>query len=203
MYSQNISTDLQNAEVQEILRTTIIEDLGTTSSAVCNHYFDFCDNTGNKSGYKGFLLNMVQHFSHSMQEIHPAVEELYSQCKIGQQVHQPSKSQLEDTLDVIIQQITSAYIVLDAMDECNVEERAYASKWVERISEKIPIAVTSRDCPNGQEAHTVLRIIELNSRGGGIEEDISIFLQKQIPIHFKGDTKDHILDTLKANAHGQ
>lgn len=89
------------------------------------------------------------------------------------------------------------------MDECTVEDRAYVTNWVEKFSAKIPIAVTSRNFPNGQAANTVLRIIGLNNRGGGIEEDISIFLKNQIPIRFKGDIGDQILDTLKAKAHGQ
>lgn len=144
---------------------------------------------------------MVQHFSH-LQGIHPAVHELYNQCR-GQQLDQPSKPQVENTLDVIIQQLSSGYIVLDAMDECNVEERVYVLKWVERISEKIPIAVTSRDFLNEQAPNTVLRTIQLDSGQSGIEEDISTFLQSQTQIHFKGDTKDLILDTLKAKADGQ
>lgn len=147
---------------------------------------------------------MVQHFSH-LQGLHPAVQELYNQCKRGPQVYQPSKLQLENILNVIIQQMILRYIVLDAMDECNVEERGYVLNWLGQISAKIPIVITSRDFPGDQAANTVLRIIPLDSSQSKIDEDISIFLERQIQIssHFKGTLKDLILETLKAKAHGQ
>lgn len=144
---------------------------------------------------------MLQQIS-DLQGIQPALQELYSECKRGRQVHQPSNLQLKNTLNVIIQYLTSGWIVLDAMDECNVEERAYVSTWVWKMSTKIPIAVTSRYFPEGQEANsTVLRIALDNE--SSIEDDISLFLEKQMQIHFKGKLKDQVLDTLKTKAHGQ
>lgn len=93
--------------------------------------------------------------------------------------------------------------MLDAMDECKVEEKAYVLNWVGRTSGTMPIAVTSRDFPKDQGANSVLRTIALNSMECGVQKDISIYLEEQIPIHFKGDSKDQILDTLKAKAQGQ
>lgn len=148
---------------------------------------------------------MVQHFSH-LQGIHPAVQELYHQCTRDSQVNQPSNLQLENILNVIIQQLPSGYIVLDALDECNArEDKHYVLKWLMDISAKISIAVTSRHFPEDQPANTVLRIIPLDSSQSSIDQDISIFLENQIQIssHFKGTLKDQILDTLRAKAHGQ
>ncbi|KAE9383363.1 hypothetical protein BT96DRAFT_929860 [Gymnopus androsaceus JB14] len=42
-----------------VISTTIIDHLRATSSTVWIHYFDFRDNTGDKSGYQGFLLISV------------------------------------------------------------------------------------------------------------------------------------------------
>lgn len=148
-------------------------------------------------------INMLHSFSH-LQGIHPAVQELYNECRRGKQVYQPSISQLENTLNLIIQQLPSAYtIVLDAMDECKVEEKAYVSKWVEKISGTMPIAITSRDFSKHPGSSTILRTIGLHSMECGVKEDISIFLEEQIQMHFEGDLKDQILDALKAKAQGQ
>lgn len=185
-----------------IQRTTIIDDLQNTPDVVyCIHYFDFRDNTGNKSGYRGFLLNMLQQVT-DLQGIHSALDELYSQCKRGQQVHQPSNLELKNTLNVIFQQLTPGWIVLDAMDECNTEDKLYILKWLEGISAKMSIVITSRYFPEGQAANTA-RIIGLESGESRVEEDISIFLEKQLQSHFKGDLKDQVLDILKAKAQGQ
>lgn len=148
----------------------------TTPNAVCSHYFDSRDNTGGKSGYQGLLLGMLQQLGSDLQGIHPALQALYRQCQRGQHVHQPSNLQLENTLDVIIQQSTSTWIVLDAMDECNEEDRAYVLKWVKHISATIRVALTSRDLPENPD--TVLRIA-LDTSGSRIEEDISLFLGRQ------------------------
>ena len=145
---------------------------------------------------------MLQQLGSDLQGIHPALQELYNQCKRGQQIHQPSNLQLENTLNVIIQQLTSGWIVLDAMDECNEEDRAYVLTWVEHISAKIPIAVTSRYFPEGQEGNTVLRIALDNSESK-IEEDISLFVEQQTQSYFKGYLKDEVLTTLKAKSQGQ
>lgn len=143
---------------------------------------------------------MVKYFSH----FHPAVQKLYNECRRGQQVYQPSILQLENTLTLIIQQLPSGYtIVLDAIDECNVEERAHVSNWVEKTSRTMPIAITSRDFLKELGYNTILRMIALNSMECGVEKDISIFLEEQIPMHFKGDSKEQILYTLKAKAQGQ
>lgn len=142
---------------------------------------------------------MLQQLGSDLKRIHPELQELYTQCKRGPQVHQPSNVQLEDTLTKIIQQVTSGWIVLDAMDECSEGDRASVLTWVEWISTKIPIAVTSRHFPEGQAANTGLTIALDNST----EEDIALFLENQMDMHFKGDLKDLVLNTLKAKAQGQ
>lgn len=203
MYQRNCHRVLK---ARGFSRTTVIEHLRATTDTVYSHYFDFRDNTGSKSGYKGFLLNMLQQFS-DLQGIHPALQELYIQCKRGQNFYQPTNLQLENTLNVMIQQSTSGYIVLDAMDECNGEDKPYVLNWVEQVSANISIAVTSRYFPEDQGANSALRIIALNNNDNKfrIEEDISIFLEKQIQmqIHLKGSLKNQVLDTLKLKAQGQ
>ncbi|KAE9403698.1 hypothetical protein BT96DRAFT_482382 [Gymnopus androsaceus JB14] len=111
-----------------VISTTIIDRLCDTSNTVWFHYFDFRDNAGDKSGYRGLLLNMLQQMGENEQGIHPALQELYSQCKRGHQIGQPRILQLENTLNRIIQGSISGYIVIDALDECSLQDRAHVLK---------------------------------------------------------------------------
>lgn len=145
---------------------------------------------------------MLQQIGIDQQGVHPKLQELYDGCNKGHQVVQPSDSKLRNTLNIIIQQYNSGCIVLDALDECNVQERANIIKWVANSSAKMHIAVTSRYLPEGPAANIGL-IIALEAHGSKIKDDISLYLEDQILDHFEGELKDRVLDTLKHKAQGQ
>lgn len=145
---------------------------------------------------------MLQQMGLNAQGIHPELQELYSQCNRGHQVDQPRNLQLENTLNRIIQHSILGCIMIDALDECNLQDRAYVVKWVASISAKIQIVVTSRYSPEGQAVDIGL-LFALDTIGSRVEEDISLYLEDQVQLHFKGELKAKVLKTLNTKAQGQ
>lgn len=194
--------------LQSYDRATIYEDLcrsatatfGPNANIVWSHYFDSRDNTGSKVGYSGFLSNILQQIGSHRDSIHPALQNLFFSCQKGLGHTRPSNWELENALAIIINELNTGCIVLDAMDECSMKDSAHVSNWLMQLQKKIWIVVTSRNFPEGRLVNIELRIA-LDSVQPSISRDIKAYLNMQMEMFSVfGDLQEFIMETLAEKA---
>lgn len=173
------------------------------STVVLYHYFDFRDNTGSKCGYSGFLLNLIQQMGSNGDGIHHALQNLYNNSKQGLLHCRPSNTELEKTLDTIIQELNIGCIVLDAMDECGHKDTVHVLNWLSGIRTKLCIAVTSRYVSEARALSNLKLKVTLDSAQPGMNKDIALYLNEQMQNHAFGDFQYQIVETLMQKAEGQ
>ncbi|KAJ3756109.1 ankyrin repeat-containing domain protein [Lentinula raphanica] len=106
-----------------ILVASVIENLLLRHSGiVAYHYFDFCDNSGEKRSYQGMLLNLLLQLGFQDHKIHPVLKSLYELSQSGVLNFKPTNHKLADVLITIIRDLVvkrhQIYIIIDALDEC-------------------------------------------------------------------------------------
>lgn len=124
-------------------------------------------------------------FSARYDGIPTALDELYTvQCDKG--LSQPSIALLEHALIQIIGGFETAYLIIDALDECaDWNERGKVLKWIQSITSLVPgklhMMFTSRFVPEIErslEDFTDLRIISLADHG--TDKDILAYINTRL-----------------------
>ncbi|KAF9061831.1 ankyrin repeat-containing domain protein [Rhodocollybia butyracea] len=168
--------------------------LSQSQSMVCFYYFDNRDNSGAKANYRGFLLSILFQMAICQDKLHPALHNLYKNCKNGSM--QASLKDLENALAEVVRDMQSVYIILDAMDECS--QTSQVLNLLGSHSVKLHVAVTSRHGHSGssQDCST----IQLNS----IDADISLFLDERLEKQNRSQSlHEEIQHALLEGAQGQ
>ncbi|KAF9061011.1 ankyrin repeat-containing domain protein [Rhodocollybia butyracea] len=185
-----------------ILLTTIIQDLRETAPRnVWYHYFDFRDNTGLKSTYRGLLLSLLQQVGSNADGIHSELMNLFDRCKQGISTSQPTVCDLENVLRSILVDVGLGYIVMDAMDECQEKYEVY--QWLNEVGgiPNLYMVITSRD---HFEPRTGEIYYQISLNNSGIDQDITMHLDREIVKYgFKGKLQDEIRESLIVQAQGQ
>lgn len=131
-----------------ILSSTIIEDLEKrdASQKPLYFYFDFTDT------YKQSLDKMVRSLTSQLyrrESVQRHLHSLYSSCEDGKR--QPSVDSLCKTFQDMIQQVGEVWIVLDALDECQIRKEYPVGgllPWIEHLlgsqQTNVHLLVTSR-----------------------------------------------------------
>ncbi|KAF3276933.1 hypothetical protein TWF970_006102 [Orbilia oligospora] len=136
-----------------ILSSTVIENLSSCRPLVY-FYFDITD--GDKQTFDKMIRSLLyQLYYQSSQAPPPQLEELFHSCEDGN--IQPTSLLLSQTFLSIIEKTEEIWIVLDALDECNQEERAELLSWmkgIRTVSERknVHLLVTSRSDKNDIES---------------------------------------------------
>ncbi|KAF3317194.1 hypothetical protein TWF173_000440 [Orbilia oligospora] len=136
-----------------ILSSTVIESLSSCRPLVY-FYFDITD--GDKQTFDKMIRSLLyQLYYQSSQAPPPQLEELFHSCEDGN--IQPTSLLLSQTFLSIIEKIEEIWIVLDALDECNQEERVELLSWmkgIQTVSERknVHLLVTSRSDKNDIES---------------------------------------------------
>ncbi|KAK6543588.1 hypothetical protein TWF694_000331 [Orbilia ellipsospora] len=140
------------------LSSSIINDLSSAQNpCVLYFYFDFRD--GSKQKFEAMIRTLIFQLSHFDKNASNELDSLFSACKNGEK--QPASEQLWKTFICMIKKAQQApRIVLDALDECNKEERSNLLSWMKDICShgSTPLLVTSR-----KEADIEQGILEFSS----------------------------------------
>ena len=130
--------------------------------------------------------------------------ELHKKCG----VQQPSDNQLQAILRHIVNGLSGAYIVIDALDECT--DRQKTLPWVkklvtQKVGKRLHIVVTSRPERDIEEIFGALDEHSVNVSETTANEDIVKYLKEQMGRQFqKFDkiTRNTIEDRLRKHAEG-
>ncbi|KAF7980713.1 hypothetical protein HWV62_37181 [Athelia sp. TMB] len=100
--------------------------------AICYAYFFFDGRDSSElSRHESLIRSLIMQFSAQCDGIPLALDELYTvKCRNG--FDQPSIASLEKTLRLIIGSLRSAYIIVDALDECG--ELHELLQWISNIT---------------------------------------------------------------------
>ncbi|KAF7968345.1 hypothetical protein HWV62_30939 [Athelia sp. TMB] len=124
-------------------------------------FFDGMSAQSKLAAHESLIRSLIMQFSDRLDGIHPALADLYDAEDKGR--HQPLISSLEDTLLEIIKSFSSAYIIIDALDECAEQRRVL--NWIQSItlqtSSSLHLLITSRPEPDIENSLRSLR----NTRG--------------------------------------
>ncbi|TFY58838.1 hypothetical protein EVG20_g8001, partial [Dentipellis fragilis] len=109
---------------KSVLCSTVIKMLqdhvnSTMSCALAFFYFDFKDLS--KQNFSGFLRSIPRQLSSQSLGASAVLKKLYVDHDNG--LRQPSQKDLQIALGNILKHFDAAYIVLDALDECHVDDR--------------------------------------------------------------------------------
>ncbi|KAJ3967463.1 ankyrin repeat-containing domain protein [Lentinula raphanica] len=169
-----------------ILVASVIENLLLSHSGiVAYHYFNFCDNSGDKRSYQGMLLNLLLQLGFQDHKIHPALKSLYELSQSGILNFKPTSHKLADVLITIIRDLVVKrhwiYIIIDALDEC--KESLLVMKFLSKLTgfHKVGILVSSR---NHSETTLKCLTISLNSHRM-VNKDIDTVVENWAKALFK------------------
>lgn len=132
-----------------ILSSTIIADLQNTepfSSNLLYFYFDFSDTK--KQSLENAVRSLISQLYDKRVELRQYLDSLYTSCTGGQR--QPSNDELQSTLQDMLRDVREVWVVLDALDECQIR-KVHPSEnllqWIEGLRDSqmnIHLLVTSR-----------------------------------------------------------
>jgi Cdc6-like AAA superfamily ATPase len=105
-----------------VLSSTVIENLEksceTSNDVLLYFYFNF--NDSKKQSVDSMVRSLIFQLYRIRQKSRSDLDKLYLSCKDGQE--QPRHSQLLGTLHIMLQDTSTTYIVLDALDECRTRQ---------------------------------------------------------------------------------
>ncbi|KAF7965799.1 hypothetical protein HWV62_41761 [Athelia sp. TMB] len=121
---------------------------GKTSVGYAYFLFDGTSAQSKLANHESMVRSIIVQLSRRFNGIPSALVELYEDEENG--LSQPVLSSLEDTLLRILQSFGAAYIVIDALDEC--DDRPRLLRWIDSVtshtSEILHLMVTSRPEPD-------------------------------------------------------
>ncbi|KAF7976035.1 hypothetical protein HWV62_7932 [Athelia sp. TMB] len=121
---------------------------GKPSVGYAYFFFDGTSAQSKLANHESMVRSIIMQLSRRFDGIPPALVELYEDEDNG--CSQPVLSSLEDTLLQILQSFGAAYIVIDALDEC--EERPKLLRWMDSVTSQtsgfLHLMVTSRPEPD-------------------------------------------------------
>ena len=130
--------------------------------------------------------------------------ELHKECR----VQQPSDKELQDILQHILDGLSHAYIVIDALDECT--DRQKTLDWVKELVDQnvgkcLHIVVTSRPERDIEKVFGALDQHSIDVGETTKNQDITKYLKHQMKTQFQmydGITRNEIEKSLSLRAEG-
>ena len=189
------------------LSSSIINKLSeeNSASAIAYFFFDGRDSQNALQLHDNLIRSLISQFCHQRGGIPAELADLYKHC--GD--HQPSASQLQNTLQDILNGFSHAYLIIDALDECSNREREKTLNWITTLVvdwkvKNLHIAVTSRP---ELDIKKVLGALDHSIDVGETTEnqDILKYLQRHIESKFEAYneiTRKKVESTLRERAEG-
>ncbi|KDR77783.1 hypothetical protein GALMADRAFT_413024, partial [Galerina marginata CBS 339.88] len=192
-----------------LLSSSIINKLSETNPplAIGYFFFDGRDSQSELQLHDKLIRCLISQFSHQRGGVPAELADLYNRCGDHQQ---PSVIQLQNVLRDILDGLSPAYIVIDALDECTDREKtlSWLSKLVSdtnRTPENLHIVVTSRP---ERDIEKVFRMFDPHSIDIGeatANQDILKYLALQMESKFTEydeNTREIIESGLRERADG-
>ena len=171
-------------EVMKLLiSSSIIDHLSKTQASLATAYFFFDGRDSQKELqlHDKLIRSLIWQFSLKCGNGVPKVlADLYTHCGNGYQ--QPSLDDLHHVLQKILGGFNSAYIILDALDECS--ERDKVLDWVQTVilhkndSLRLHLITTSRPEKDINDKLNSYQCIDLVKASGS--HDIDVYLDHQL-----------------------
>ncbi|KAF7965800.1 hypothetical protein HWV62_41763 [Athelia sp. TMB] len=193
-----------------ILCSSAIEDVKKSSkgkSSVGYAYF-FFDGTSGQSklaAHESLVRSIIMQFSDQFDGIPPALVNLFEDECNGRS--QPLIGALENTLLQILQFFHTAYIIVDALDECS--EGSKVLKWIHTIvsqtSDRLHLMVTSRPEPEIKDRlRRLYNLQEINIATQRESDDIHRYIDARLAEIDKwtDPQKKMVRDGLSGGAYG-
>ncbi|KAL9122142.1 MAG: hypothetical protein Q9187_001305 [Circinaria calcarea] len=193
-----------------ILCSGVISDIEGYCQSQLGHafayfYFDF--NDVNKKRHGNFLRSMVTQFSLQSTNSSDVLSRLYRECQDGMKA--PDIDKLAQVLHTLLGGFEHAYIVLDALDEC--QEQKQLLEMVEKMyhlpSKNVSVFVTSRKEPDIEASLRSLDADEICTRNAQVDADIKLHVREQLQNDpklksFPEDIKEEVQSVLIDGSHG-
>ncbi|KAF7976049.1 hypothetical protein HWV62_7960 [Athelia sp. TMB] len=190
--------------------SSAIEDVknsykGKLSVGYAYFFFDGTSAQSKLAAHESLVRSCIMQFSDRFDGIPPALVKLYEDEDNGRS--QPALSSLEDTLLQILQSFGAAYIVIDALDEC--DDRPKLLRWIDSIVLQMPgllhLMVASRPEPDIKDrlrALCNLREVDVADRRGS--DDIRRYIDASLSeVHAWTDSQKELVRIALVNgAHG-
>lgn len=147
--------------------------------ALAFHFFNFLDLV--KQTVHGFLSSVLAQLWIRLQP-----DDIPS--KITRNIHygrtQPSTEDLFHDLLETLSRFKEVYIIIDALDECNLDERQRLFHLITRLQDlndsNLHLLMTSRRNSDVQEAMSILFPLEISIDTEPVINDIEVYLQKEM-----------------------
>jgi hypothetical protein len=191
-----------------VLCSSIIEDVscrisGQDGVVLAYYYFSFSD--VQKQTYAGLLSSMVTDLSRG-RAANPLLRSAYNHP----QHRQPSIQVLETVLLALIEEAKTAYLIVDALDECSEEQQNSAIQGFKRITRAMPemrLLITSRKNVNIEHLMFSWCVNRLPIDEACVNKDIDLFVSNSLATDRKlmklpSATKKEIEDMFHAKSDG-
>ena len=187
--------------------SSIIDHLFTQASlATAYFFFDGRDSQKELQLHDKLIRSLILQFSLKCENGVPKVlADLYSQCGHGYQ--QPSLDNLHNVLQKILGGFNSAYIILDALDECS--EREKVLDWVQTVilhkykKLRLHLIITSRPEKEINDKFNSYNCVDLVNAPGNYA--IEVFLDHQLQTGWQkwpSEIQNEIKSTLRKQVDG-
>ncbi|KAA1474506.1 hypothetical protein DENSPDRAFT_931704, partial [Dentipellis sp. KUC8613] len=197
---------------KSVLCSTIINMLQDhrfkASCAVAFFYFDFRDPS--KQNCHGMLQSLVKQLGYQSSGAFAVLKKLYADHDNGHM--QPSRQKLHDALGDILKQLNSAYIVLDALDECLPEDRHdFLLPFLDKImlgkDYSVHFLATSRSEVDIEDCFKQKKVSHSIDLDRLVHNDIETYLSTVLQTdsifqHYDAGLKKQIRDSLLCKADG-
>jgi hypothetical protein len=192
--------------VLTITRSAIIDKLQTQLSpqnvGLAFVYFNYRER--DTQTLANLVASLVQQLVQCYSSIPDEVRALYTQY--NSKSTRPSGEEFSRILQLLVARFSHVYVVVDALDECNMETR---SKFIEKLQESpanLHLLCTSRYLGDIQEVFTEASRLDIRAR----DSDITRYIEAQIlqvPKLVKfckkaGDLQSSIIEKLVEKANG-
>lgn len=193
-----------------LFSASIINELPEPNGALCGigyFFFDGRDSQNALQHHDKLIRSLISQFTDQCGGIPAELADLY---KCYGDHKQPLISQLQNTLQDILNRFSHAYIVIDALDECTDRERTLV--WMNKLisntdqaAETLHIMVTSRPERDIEKVFSMLDPHSIDVGEAVENQDIYEYLELQMGQKFKDYdeiTQKKIESTLREHAEG-
>ena len=185
--------------------SSVIEALETDESPCAFFFFDRRDGQAHLQSFDSLICSITYQLCSRLETFPEIIMKTYSNCGSGSTP--PSHLPLQNILVAAIQHLPTAFIVMDALDECH--EIAVVGSWMRNLvytySSSLHVLFTSRDMPLVSDAveripHETIRVNECTT--ADIELFITESMMKSRLRHWPRELQETIKESLYERADG-
>lgn len=159
-------------------------------------YFDYGEQQ--RQSAINITTSLLRQWADCQKELDPGIRALYAKLRSEQK--RPRLADCIQCLKPIANSFPSAFIIIDALDECNRDERIIFLDVLRKLSPSVKIFATSR--PQLQDVQNFFGrsiIVSISAQ----REDLELYLRKEVDKkHMELERKEKIIRELSTQANG-